>query len=169
MHCGLLVRGRNDLILTQNMKDALKSNICYFATSSKDGKPNVVPMGFVETVDDSHIMIVDVYMNKTRANLAENDRVALAVTGSNRHAYQFKGRVKIVRSGEFFDRAVQISYTWILRKRQQLAMQFEEANDPAVKAKLELANTYNLVPNAVVLMEVEEIYPTVMSPVLLSR
>lgn len=148
------------------MKDALKSNISYLATSSKDGKPNVVPMGFVEAVDDSHVMIVDVYMNKTRANLTQNDRVALAITDfSKAVAYQFKGRVKIVRSGDLFERATEIAHSWILHKRQHLAKQYEEMNDHFIKAKLEFAKTYDLVPNAVVLMEVEEIYPTIMSPV----
>jgi uncharacterized protein len=154
------------LILTQNMKDALKSNISYLATSSKDGNPNVVPMGFVEAIDDSHIMIVDVYMNKTRANLVQNNRAALAITDFSKSvAYQLKGKVKIVRSGEFFERAKEIAHKWTLQKRQHLTTQFKETNDALIKAKLEFAKTYNLEPNAVVIMEVEEIYPTIMSPV----
>jgi uncharacterized protein len=153
-------------MLTQNMKNALKSNISYLATSSKDGKPNVVPVGFVEAVDDSHIMIVDVHMDKTRANLVENDQVALAVTNfTTTTAYQLKGHVKIVTSGKLFEKAVEISHAWVQRRKQRLAKQFEETNDPLIKVKLEFAKTYHLEPNAVVLIEVEEIYPTIKSPV----
>lgn len=148
------------------MKEVLKSNVCYFATSSKDGKPNVVPMGFVEAVDDSEIMIVDVYMNKTRTNLAENDQVALAVTDLNRReAYQFKGKARTIYSGELFDKAVTIAKRWLERKKNRLQERFEKTNDPAIKAKLETINDSELVPNAVVLIAVKEAYPTIMSKV----
>jgi uncharacterized protein len=147
-------------MLTQNMKNALKSNISYLATSSKDGKPNVVPVGFVEAVDDSHIMIVDVHMDKPWVNLAENGQVALSITDlTTQTAYQFKGHVKIVTSGKLFDRAREISHNWVQRRKQRLAKQLEETNDSQIKAKLEFAKTYHLEPNAVVPMEVEEIYP----------
>lgn len=148
------------------MKEVLKSNVCYFATSSKDGKPNVVPMGFVEAVDDSHIMIVDVYMNKTRINLATNNQVALAVTDLNRReAYQFKGKAQTVNSGELFDKAVEMAKGWSDRKKFRLQKQFEETNDPAIKTKLDAITDNELVPTAVVLIAVEEAYPTIMSSV----
>ncbi|RLI78887.1 hypothetical protein DRP05_05825 [Archaeoglobales archaeon] len=53
-------------MIDAEMKEVLSRNICYFATSTKDGKPNVIPVGLVEPIDDSRILLVDVKMNKTR-------------------------------------------------------------------------------------------------------
>jgi predicted pyridoxine 5'-phosphate oxidase superfamily flavin-nucleotide-binding protein len=64
----------------------------------------VVPVGLVEVLDDSTIAIVDVRMDKTRKNLAENDNVALAVTDVNRLVgYQFKGKAYVVSEGEIME------------------------------------------------------------------
>ena len=35
------------------------------ATASKDGKPNVVYIGYLKILDDEHIMIGDNFFNKT--------------------------------------------------------------------------------------------------------
>ena len=147
--------------LTQNMKDALKGNICYFATSSKDGKPNVVPMGLVEPIGDSQLMIVDVRMNKTRKNLAENEQVALAFTNSGRlQAYQFKGKAKVITSGELFDNAVQITKEKVHRRRHRLQHRLEETSDPEIRKKIEAMMDRDRVPKATILIDIEEIYPT---------
>lgn len=71
--------------LSEDMKEVLRSNICYFATSSKDGKPNVVPVGLVEPLSDSEVLVMDVRFNKTRKNLEEIPEVAIAVADIKRH------------------------------------------------------------------------------------
>jgi len=38
--------------LDESMKTVLRNNICYLATSSRDGVPNVIPVGLVEALDD---------------------------------------------------------------------------------------------------------------------
>ena len=91
-------------MLTRAMQSICEENLSYFATASLDGVPNVVPVGLVKALDDHRIMIVDVLFKKTRKNLKENARVALAVTDLRRlEAYQFKGRAEIVSEGELFD------------------------------------------------------------------
>ena len=55
--------------MTNDMKEILKTNISYFATVSKDNKPNVIPIGLVEPISDFEVLIVDVLFNKTRKNL----------------------------------------------------------------------------------------------------
>ena len=61
--------------LTEEMKAAFQAmKIFPVATASKDGWPNVVPIGFVELVDDETIWIADNFMKKTLANILETRR-----------------------------------------------------------------------------------------------
>jgi predicted pyridoxine 5'-phosphate oxidase superfamily flavin-nucleotide-binding protein len=146
------------------MKDILKSNVCYFATSSKDGKPNVVPIGLVEALSDSALMMVDVRMNKTRQNLSENAQVALAVTDSAKlQAYQFKGTAKVITSGEFFDKAIQLAQEKAAKKRKRLQARLEETTDPVARSKLEKMMHRESEPKAAVIITVEESYSTMSS------
>ncbi|XHH10196.1 MAG: pyridoxamine 5'-phosphate oxidase family protein [Candidatus Bathyarchaeia archaeon] len=149
------------MILTQDMKDILKSNICYFATSSKEGKPNVVPMGLVEPVDNSTIMIVDVRMNKTRHNLSENEMVALAVTDSTKlQAYQLKGKANVITSGALFETAVKLAKEKADKKQKRLQTRLEETTDPSIRQKLQNMLNKKSVPKAAVIISVEEIFST---------
>ena len=59
--------------LTAEMKEAFsKMKIFPVATASKDGTPNVIPLGIVELIDDETIWITDNFMNKTLSNLRVN-------------------------------------------------------------------------------------------------
>ena len=60
-----------------------KSNFKYFAlaTSSKEGVPNVVPIGFLWVANDKEIWVIDNYMNKTYANIKENPVAAVYAIG----------------------------------------------------------------------------------------
>ena len=113
-------------MLDEEMKEVLRRNICYFATSTKDGKPNVIPVGLVEPIDDSRILLVDVKMNKTRRNLEENNAVALAVTDFEKlKAYQFKGKAKVVTEGELFEKAKQILERRMEIRKERLRKRIE--------------------------------------------
>ena len=93
--------------LTQDMKDiAAKAGPFVFATASKEGKPNGVPIGLVKIVSDDEVMLVDVGMNKTRQNIAENPRVAATCWSAGDHyGFQFKGRARVETSGRLFEEA----------------------------------------------------------------
>ena len=68
--------------LTADMKEAfLKMKVFPVATASKDGTPNVVPIGVVELVSDDTIWITDNFMNKSLANLKANPKLAIYVWG----------------------------------------------------------------------------------------
>jgi predicted pyridoxine 5'-phosphate oxidase superfamily flavin-nucleotide-binding protein len=143
------------------MKDILKSNICYLATSSKNGKPNVVPMGLVQPIDDSTVMIVDVRMNKTRCNLSENEQVALAVTDSAKmQAYQLKGKANVVTSGEIFENANQLAKEKADKKSKRLQERLKETTDPVIRKKIEAMLGNKSVPKSAVIISIEEIYST---------
>ncbi|WP_440948647.1 pyridoxamine 5'-phosphate oxidase family protein [Methanosarcina sp. T3] len=92
--------------LSEEMKTAFsKVKIFPVATASKEGVPNVVPIGFCQLVDDETIWIADNFMVKSLANLEENPIVAVYVWGPETGGcYQIKGKATIIRSGEKFDK-----------------------------------------------------------------
>lgn len=65
--------------MSEEIREMINENIVHFATASRDGKPNVVPVGAIRAIGDSKLLIVDVLFDKTEKNLLENPQVALAV------------------------------------------------------------------------------------------
>ena len=92
--------------LSEEMKTAFsKVKIFPVATASKDGIPNVVPMGFCQLVDDETIWIADNFMVKSLANLKENPHVAIYVWGPDTGGcFQIKGKADVIRTGEKFEK-----------------------------------------------------------------
>ena len=97
--------------LTEEMLEEMKATgIISFATASKDGTPNVVPVGMIFLGDDGNIWLVDNYLNKTLANLKENPKAAFFVWNRDfKESYQIKGTVTIENSGSDYLRAVSIA------------------------------------------------------------
>ena len=91
--------------LTAEMKEAFgKMKIFPVATASKDGTPNVVPIGVVELVSDDTIWITDNFMNKSLGNLVANPKIALYVWGAEiKGCFQIKGVASVKTSGKDFD------------------------------------------------------------------
>jgi len=119
------------------MMDAVeKDNVVFFATATKEGVPNVVPIGFARPIDNKTIMIVDNYLNKTRKNLEDNPKASLVPRDASKCPYQFKGTVEILTSGKVFDDAVD----WATSVMSKLA------------------------PKAAVILNVEEIYTVQSGP-----
>ena len=92
--------------LSEEMKVAFsKVKIFPVATASKEGIPNVVPIGFCQLVDDETIWISDNFMSKSLANLKENPIVAIYVWGPDTGGcFQIKGKTEILSSGNEFDK-----------------------------------------------------------------
>ena len=149
--------------LTAAIKQVLRDNICYFATTSENNKPNVVPVGLVEPVNDSEVLLVDVLFNKTRKNLQENPQVAPAVTDMNRlQAYQLKGRAQIITSGELFDKALLVFQEKSARRNEKMTERLEKTKDPQLKSRCQkmIARHKELTPKAAVVITISEVYPT---------
>jgi len=91
--------------LTAEMKEAFgKMKIFPVATASKDGTPNVVPVGVVELVSDDTIWIVDNFMHKSLENLTANPKIALYIWGPEiKGCFQIKGVAAVKTSGKDFD------------------------------------------------------------------
>ena len=93
--------------LTDEMKeDFAKMKIFPFATASKGGEPNVIPIGMCDLQEDGEtIWIADNYFNKTRNNLDENPRGAIYVWGPEiKGCYQIKGNIEIKTEGEDYEK-----------------------------------------------------------------
>jgi len=91
--------------LNADMKDAFaKMKIFPVATASKDGTPNVIPLGMVELHDDETIWITDNFMNKTLSNLRTNPKIAIYIWGPEiKGCFQIKGVTSIKNSGPEYD------------------------------------------------------------------
>lgn len=96
--------------LVDEMKEAFsKVRVFPVATASKDGIPNVVPIGFCMLMDDETIWIADNFMRKTLANLKENPHIALYVWGPEiKGCFQLKGDVTIFTEGDDFQKMREI-------------------------------------------------------------
>lgn len=105
------------------MKDVIaKSKGFAVATATKDGEPNVVPMGAGRVLSDDEILLVKNLPGKTLDNMRANPKVAISVwdMGTVR-GYQFKGNARIETSGSLFDESVK----WIkslMPKAQPIAV-----------------------------------------------
>ena len=98
--------------LTQEMLNEMKKQgIFSFATASKDGVPNVVPVGMLIAGDDGKIWLVDNFLNKTLANLKENPKAAFYIWNPEaKESYQIKGTVTIENSGADYEKAVAFAH-----------------------------------------------------------
>jgi hypothetical protein len=102
--------------IPENVKDSfnrsLKGRRVIFATASRDGIPNAVPIGIGRFADDETVLIVDNYFLKTRANLEKNPQAAITFWDMvekdgklvNNDAFQLKGKVRIESSGPLYEK-----------------------------------------------------------------
>jgi predicted pyridoxine 5'-phosphate oxidase superfamily flavin-nucleotide-binding protein len=91
--------------LTADMKEAFsKMKVFPFATASKDGTPNVIPLGIAELADDETVWFTDNFMNKTLSNIRTNPRVAFYLWGPEiKGCFQIKGVAAIKNSGKEYE------------------------------------------------------------------
>jgi predicted pyridoxine 5'-phosphate oxidase superfamily flavin-nucleotide-binding protein len=91
--------------LSPDMKEAFgKMKVFPVATASKDGTPNVIPLGIAELVSDDTVWFVDNFMNKTLSNLRVNPKIAFFVWGPDiKGCYQVKGIAALKTSGKEYD------------------------------------------------------------------
>jgi uncharacterized protein len=89
--------------LTQEIKDTLTMGTVYFfATSSKAGIPNAVPIKALKALDDETILVSDQFFGKTLKNLEENPHIAISYWG-DKGGYQIKGTAAIHRGDKIFE------------------------------------------------------------------
>jgi predicted pyridoxine 5'-phosphate oxidase superfamily flavin-nucleotide-binding protein len=92
-------------IITDEMARMIAElRLCYVATVTPDGKPNLSPKGSLRVVDDSRLAFADIMSPATMRNLAINPFIEVNIVHPFlRRGYRFKGHADIVTEGETFD------------------------------------------------------------------
>lgn len=76
------------------------------ATASADGEPNVAPMQQCWWCDEDTMVIGDLFMKKTKANIQENGRASFTVWQEDpREGYKYNGAAQYLTSGPQYDLA----------------------------------------------------------------
>ncbi|MBN2402823.1 MAG: pyridoxamine 5'-phosphate oxidase family protein [Spirochaetes bacterium] len=102
--------------VTEEIKESLKSvKTAFLSTASKNGTPNVVPIGAFRFLDDETLLISDQFFNKTLKNLKENPKIALAWWGG-KGGFQIKADITIHTGDEIFRQDVE----WVQSIRKDL-------------------------------------------------
>lgn len=89
-------------VLTDEMKRVLKvvgkgGAVVHLATSSADGKPNIVAERFVTHYKDEYILIADMFAQKTKVNLNENPVGNISIAHPvGEHTWVFSGPATII-------------------------------------------------------------------------
>ena len=128
--------------ITEEMKDvASRTRIFAVATSSLDGEPNVVAITFVKVLSEDELLVMDNFMDKTKANLTVNPRIAIScwITDpetKTTQAYQFKGDARFETSGKFFEEGCQ----WVKSLKPQV--------QPKAAVIVKVTSIYNLEPHS---------------------
>ena len=91
--------------LTAKMVEAFRAGRIFpLATASKDGEPNVAPMGAVYLRDAETIWIGDQFMKTTLENVLENPRACLYVWGPGiKGCYKVKGDIAVFTGGADYE------------------------------------------------------------------
>jgi predicted pyridoxine 5'-phosphate oxidase superfamily flavin-nucleotide-binding protein len=93
-------------------KEMAKMKLFMFATASKKGVPNVVPVGMLMLHDDDTVWIVDNFFGKTAANIAENPVGSFVIWNPDcTDSYQVKGKLTVENSGADYQKAVEFAHS----------------------------------------------------------
>ena len=75
------------------------------ATADPSGKPNVILVGMWWWEDDETMVVVDNFLNKTRANLEANPQVSFVGNdGEERRCFQIKCSSEIQEAGPLYEK-----------------------------------------------------------------
>lgn len=82
--------------MNEAVKKLLKEQLWHLATC--DQEPNVVPVGFKDVTEDGKLVVGDVFLETTLANIRKNGRVAVSACDGSA-GYQIKGSAEYVTEG----------------------------------------------------------------------
>ena len=84
-------------MLTSDMRAVIESaKLCFVATVTPEGRPNLSPKGTIRVWDDTHLYFLDIASPGTRANLAHSPWMELNVVDQlSRRGYRFSGRAAV--------------------------------------------------------------------------
>lgn len=74
-----------------------------FTTVNEAGVPNSIYATCVNNYNDEFLVVADNYFDKTKNNLMVNQEASILFYTKDDNAYQVKGTVEYLKSGEIFD------------------------------------------------------------------
>jgi hypothetical protein len=101
------------MILTPDMRAVIEvSQLCFAATVTAEGRPNLSPKGTIRVWDDEHLFVLDIASPGTRANLEHTPWLELNVVDQHsRRGYRFAGSATLHHPGSaVYDEAVRRVY-----------------------------------------------------------
>lgn len=147
--------------MSEDVKRVINSHVVHLATSSRDGKPNVVPVGLCRAISDHELLIVAAYFKKTRRNLKEKSEVAIAVEALEElRAYQLNGVATISSDGALYEWAMAIMKEQDTVREQKISVWREKRPDLTERFEKLAEQHHKLRSKAAVLVELREIYST---------
>jgi len=95
-------------MITDDMRAIVQvAHLCFAATVTPDGKPNLSPKGTIRVWDDRHLFFLDIASPGTRANLEHNPWMEINVVDQlSRRGYRFFGRASVLREGPVHAEAI---------------------------------------------------------------
>lgn len=92
-------------ILTAEMKAAVGDiRLCFVATASGDGTPNVSRKGSLTVWDDDHLAFANIASPHTMKNIRENPKLEInTIDQISRRGFRFRGTAEIFERGDVFD------------------------------------------------------------------
>jgi uncharacterized protein len=94
-------------IITGDMRAVIEAaHLCFAATVTPEGWPNLSPKGTVRVWDDDRLFFLDIASPRTRANLTHNSAIVVNVVDQlSRRGYRFEGTARLETAGPVFDTA----------------------------------------------------------------
>ena len=88
-------------MLTPDMRAVIEvSQLCFAATVTPEGRPNLSPKGTIRVWDDQHLFFLDIASPGTRTNLAHAPWLELNVVDQlSRRGYRFAGTASLHEPG----------------------------------------------------------------------
>ena len=94
--------------IDKKIQELVNSQLCYVATASMKGEPNVAPKKSIRVFDENTLFFAEWGGHQTFSNLEKNPRVAVCVVSMDqKEAYKLVGRATVERSGPRFEEARQ--------------------------------------------------------------
>lgn len=103
----------NLFMLTADMRAVLETaRLCFVATVTPDGRPNLSPKGTIRVWDDAHLFFLDIASPQTRANLTHAPWMEINVVDQlSRRGYRFFGSATLhFPSDEIYEEALRRTY-----------------------------------------------------------
>ena len=88
-------------MITSDMRAVIEAtHLCFAATVTPEGRPNLSPKGTIGVWDDDHLFFLDIASPGTRANIAHSPWMELNVVEQlSRRGYRFFGRAEFHAEG----------------------------------------------------------------------